>query len=76
MGLPAVSCWKVIKPLLHRNTAKFTIYEPCPQELRPAPHAQRISIAVVKGEGDSVKAAADRLKAEQVIRDSLNPPGA
>ena len=39
-------------------------------------HAQRISLAVVKGEGESVKAAADRLKAEQVIRDSLNPPGA
>jgi len=31
---------------------------------------------LVKGEGDSVKAAAARLKAEQVIRDSLNPPGA
>ena len=39
-------------------------------------HAQRISLAVVKGEGESVKAAADRLKAEQVVRDSLNPPGA
>jgi len=31
---------------------------------------------MVKGKGDSVKAAAARLKAEQVIRDSLNPPGA
>ena len=39
-------------------------------------HTQRISLAVVKGEGDSVAAAANRLKAEQVIRDSLNPLGA
>ena len=39
-------------------------------------HTQRVSIAIVKGEGDIVAAVANRLKAEQVIRDSLNPRGA
>ena len=39
-------------------------------------HTQRVSLAVVKGEGDLVAAVANRLKAEQVIRDSLNPMGA
>ena len=39
-------------------------------------HTQRASLAVVKGEGEIVDAIASRLKADQVIQDSLNPPGA
>ena len=39
-------------------------------------HTQRVSLAIVKGEGDIVAAVANRLKADQVIRDSLTPLGA
>ena len=39
-------------------------------------HTQRVSLADVKGEGDLVAAVANRLKAEKVLRDCLNPMGA
>ena len=39
-------------------------------------HTQRVSLAIVKGEGDIVAAVANRLKADQVIRDCLTPLGA
>ena len=39
-------------------------------------HAQRASLAVVKGEGETVDAVAKRLKADQFVHDCLNPPGA
>ena len=43
-------------------------------------HTQKISLAVVKGEGDSVKATSKPPRAasrrSKSIRDSLNPPGA
>ena len=38
-------------------------------------HTQRVSLAIVKGEGDIVAAVANRLKADQVIRD-MTPLGA
>ena len=41
-------------------------------------HAQRASLAVVKGEGDLVDAVAKRLKSDKFIRlfTTANPPGA
>jgi len=38
-------------------------------------HTQRVSLAIVKGEGDIVAAVANRLKADQVLRDMI-PLGA
>ena len=38
-------------------------------------HTQRVSLAIVKGEGDIVAAVANRLKADQVVRD-MTPLGA
>ena len=39
-------------------------------------HTQRVSLAVVNGEGDLVDAVANRLKADKVLHDCLNPMGA
>ena len=67
------SCWEVINPLLH--VYDRTYYTGRVRKNFVPHHAQRVSLAVVKGEGDLVAAVANRLKADQVLRD-MTPLGA